>query len=97
LPSMVPHGAETKALAATGTDGKSLGPFLGPHRMSEGDFLRQTETEKGGSDKGLTMQKSLEKSRFSKDSGGLRQAREKMEPRGIEPLTSALRTLRSPS
>jgi len=45
LPSIIAGGNAPQALAATGTDGKSLGLFLGPQPAVSVDFLRQTETE----------------------------------------------------
>ena len=86
----IPMGAEQdkQALSATGTDGrgpKSLGPFLGPQAAILGDFVRQAETPKGHGDKGLTQQKTLEISRFSRHFQGCDNGLSKVEAPGIEP------------
>ncbi len=57
-------------LAATGTTGKTLGPFLGPQPAISGDFLRQGETEQGSVDIGMSQQKTLEIMRNSHDFQG---------------------------
>jgi hypothetical protein len=95
---------EPAVLAATGTDGKAgenaptnLVPFLVPQAAVSGVFERRIETEKATGDIGRLQQKTLAKREFSRVPSGSDNGMSKMEPRGIEPLTSALRTLRSPS
>ncbi len=95
LPIPTASGPGRENLSATGTDGKSLGPFLGPQSALLGDFERQAETQKGHGEKGHTQQKTLETSRFPRHFQGCDSELSNMEPRGIEPLTSALRTLAS--
>jgi hypothetical protein len=91
------------SLKATGTDGrvgfkaqrspKNLGPFLGPQTAISGDSERQSETI----DTPPSQRETPEKNAVFASFPGVGAGREKVEPRGIEPLTSALRTLRSPS
>jgi len=45
LPSFAPAGPGVQPLAATGTDGKPLGPFLGPQSEKTGDKAGQTGAE----------------------------------------------------
>jgi hypothetical protein len=45
LPPIIPGPESPEALAATGTEGKKLGPMVGPRPAISGDFLTQTETE----------------------------------------------------
>jgi site-specific recombinase XerD len=51
LPPLVPSPGPGE-LAATGTDGKSLGPFLGPDSESGSDKVRRPETGEGSPKKG---------------------------------------------
>ena len=93
LPSIVASGGDHQTLAATGTDGKFLGPFLGPQPAISMDFVRQTETN----DAGRPQTKNPGKQAVIAVLQGKGQCNSEVEPRGIEPLTSALRTRRSPS
>ncbi len=85
------------ALAPTGTDGrnpsKNSGLNLGPYPAISGDFLRLAET----ADSGLSQQENPGKQAVSAAFQGGDNGMSKMEPTGIEPVTSALRTLRSPN
>ncbi len=88
LPSIITGGREAQALAATGTDGNSLGLFLGPQPALSVDFLRQAETNDAGRPQTKNPGKQAIKAVFQ----GKGQKHSLMEPRGIEPLTSTLRT-----
>ena len=85
LPIPTTTRPEGEALAATGTDGRqiSLGPFLGPQPAISGDFQRQTETERGKSEK----QKTPENTLFLAFSGDKSEGYGGMTPRGLEPLS----------
>ena len=88
-------GREAPALAATGTDARPrhLGPNLDPQLAISGDFQRQTETETDYPRREGKPGKTKVFASFPGSDMGM----SKMEPTGIEPVTSALRTLRSPS
>jgi integrase len=47
LPSVLPTETTSDAVRATGTDGRVLGPFLGPRPAISVDFERQAETNAG--------------------------------------------------
>jgi site-specific recombinase XerD len=87
LPSIVPAEPAGETLAATGTEGKNLGPNLVLRRDVLGDSVRQTETEPGSVPQGKYPGKHVV-SRVFRD---LPQPEEEMEPRGIEPLSLRLR------
>jgi site-specific recombinase XerD len=91
LPSFAPAGSE--APAATGTDGKILGPNLSPQREKTWDKVGQSGTEAARVREAKNPGKQAVFAVFQ----GSARVVDKVEPRGIEPLTSALRTLRSPS
>ena len=79
-------------LAATGTDGRqiSLGPFLGPQSEISPHNYGQSRTEKGHGDKGQKQQKTLEIPRFPRDFQGCDNGMSKVEPTGVEPVTSRM-------
>jgi hypothetical protein len=68
-------------------------PNLGPYPAISGHIVTQTKTEPSACDQTKNPGKQAVSAAFQ----GTQQVVYKMEPRGIEPLTSALRTLRSPS
>ena len=65
LPSLVPEGHAPEALAATGTDGNLLGPFLGPQRDILAHNGGQSGMEAAPADIGLSTQKTPENLEFS--------------------------------
>ncbi len=92
LPPLLSTGLECEALAATGTEGNSACPNLRPYPLFR-DIMR----DKLRQNRGCGQTKNPGKQAGSADFQGTQQIPDKVEPRGIEPLTSALRTLRSPS
>lgn len=88
LPSFAPAGSEAPPLAATGTDGKILGPNLSPQSEKRGDKAGQSGTEAARVREAKNPGKQAVFAVFQ----GSGRIVDKVEPRGIEPLTSTLRT-----
>lgn len=89
------NGPQLEASKATGTDGsaltgnqerKSLGPFLGPQPAISGDSERQAETVKGSPKKRKTPGETAVSATFPR----VCDTREKVEPTGVEPVTSRM-------
>jgi integrase len=97
LPSLPLEGSEWQVARATGTtDGPRgpalLAPLLAPTSFNQGQI---TSAAVNGSNEGEMT--TLDASASAVNRKAHLTTAFKLEPRGIEPLTSALRTLRSPS